>query len=302
MARKDDVCYVIMPFAEPYSATYRDAIRPAVEWAAKTLGKPLRCLRGDEIPGPGSITREIVASIHAARVVIADLSDNNPNVFYELGIAHSVGNKTVMIARDVKNLPFDVHAYRVLHYAPSETGLVKLRDELVRAIISVCEGVQVATNPVHDFAPICHSQLIVSVYEVMDIERSAQAQVWLIVPCNDTDLKFFGDVIRDNLLRGVKYRYILPRNRRAVRGWHRLREFLRLDEKGAAAVEFRFVEEHLVESEVVIYDPYLAYEKTYLMSPIEEAVPFFYRVRGSKAETIKHRFEDLWEKGSVSEE
>jgi hypothetical protein len=296
---RDETCFVIMPFAESYSATYRQAIRPAVEEAAQRLGLPLRCVRGDEAAGPGSITRQIVEGIHAARVVIADLSGDNPNVFYELGIAHSAGNKTVRIARDVQKIPFDVHAYRVIPYAPDEAGLARLRAELVPAIAAACACPTAATNPVYDFAPICHSRLIASVHEVVEIERAVKARVWLIVPNNDTDNRFFGETVKHNLGRCVAYRYLLPRTRRALRGWEMLLEMLALDDRGRACLHMRTVPESMIESEVVVYDAYTPGERVFLMSPLEEAVPYFYHVRGSKADAIKHRLEDLWEMGEA---
>ena len=80
-------CFVLMPFEPKYREVYDEVYKPVCS------ANDLDCWRVDEISRPGSITRDIVEGIIDAEVVIADLTSQNPNVFYELGIAHSVGNK-----------------------------------------------------------------------------------------------------------------------------------------------------------------------------------------------------------------
>ena len=92
---KSRICYVIMPFQERYVLTYKEAIRPAINKVACDRKEEWSCLRSDDIHVPGSITKEIVTSLHTADLVIADLTGYNPNVFYELGVVHSAGRPTI---------------------------------------------------------------------------------------------------------------------------------------------------------------------------------------------------------------
>ncbi len=296
MDQQSSICYVIMPFAAEYLPTFEKVIQPAVVAASSQLPRPLTCIRGDQIPGPGSITREIVGCLYRAQVVVADLTDSNPNVFYELGIAHCLGNKAVMIARDTKAIPFDVAAYRVHLYDLSDGGAARASRELAGAIVQVCKGTELPTNPFQDFAPIRHSELIASWAAVAEIERSVEKEIWLITPTNDADLKIFGPVVRDNLAnRGITYKYILPNTTTAQRGWRRLLDFLALDDDALRRLQVRWVDEHQIESEVVIYDPYCRAEHVMIMSPLEDEVPFHYQLKGTRANRIRQRFEELWD-------
>ncbi len=74
----DEICFVIMPFDSRLDRLYDLAIKPAVK------SENLECIRADKISGAGNILADIVEHIHKAKVVIADLTGNNPNVFYEL--------------------------------------------------------------------------------------------------------------------------------------------------------------------------------------------------------------------------
>jgi len=82
-----------------------------------------------------------------AHVVVADLTSKNPNVFYELGIAHAVGNKTIMTAQSDLDVPFDIASYRVLFYQQTESGLEVLRFSLGSSIREMLEALERASNP-----------------------------------------------------------------------------------------------------------------------------------------------------------
>jgi hypothetical protein len=130
--QKDDgpaagIAYVICPIGPSKSEvrTRADEIMDfIIEPAVRQFD--LRPDRSDKEPSPGSITRQIVKSITEARVVIADLSLRNPNVFYELGVAHSFRRPVVLLIDDAGKLPFDVHHERVIELGSE--GLVSLSD------------------------------------------------------------------------------------------------------------------------------------------------------------------------------
>lgn len=137
-------CFVLMPFTEQLREVYTGVYRPT----CKSLG--IGCWRVDEIHRPGSITRGIVEGILDADIVIADLTTRNANVFYELGIAHSVGNTTIMTAQSIDGVPFDIASYRVIVYEQSISGSSKLKTKLTRAIQELLAALDQTNNPLQE--------------------------------------------------------------------------------------------------------------------------------------------------------
>lgn len=133
-----------MPFAEQYLEVYQEIYKPVCR------KNGLECWRVDEISRPGSITRDIVEGILDADIVIADLTSKNPNVFYELGIAHSIGNKTIMTAQSLQDVPFDVANYRVLVYEQSIKGSKKFAAQLGKAIGELLVALDRTNNPLQE--------------------------------------------------------------------------------------------------------------------------------------------------------
>jgi hypothetical protein len=289
-----------MPFAQQFRETYETAIKPAVSEAGGKFENGITCRRGDEIVGPGSITREIVSSIYTADVVIADLTGNNPNVFYELGIAHCMGNKTVMITQNLVSVPFDVSAYRLIRYDPTPEGLAALRSEIAGAVVEILAGrVRQASNPVEDFVPIRYTNVVIRLEDLVRHECQVAREVWLIEPSIEVDLKLFRQVIKENIeSRSINYRYLVPDTTSVLRNIRRLREVLGVDETAWKRLAVRVVPAKMVESEVVIYDAHTQLEKVFLMSSPEEEHPFWFRVRGSRASALIERYEDLWHDAS----
>ncbi len=103
-------CFVIMPFSPTCQTEYERIIRPAVE----AVG--LAYMRADEIYSRPQITADIWKSLRSARVVIAELTGRNTNVFYEVGLAHALGKPAIIITRNEDDVPFDLKALRYLYY------------------------------------------------------------------------------------------------------------------------------------------------------------------------------------------
>jgi hypothetical protein len=104
----------------------------------------------DEVHRPGSITRDIVEGIVNADIVIADLTNRNANVFYELGIAHAAGNKTIMVAQKMEDVPFDIANYRVILYEQSIKGSGVFKKKLGTAIDELLKALHRTNNPVQE--------------------------------------------------------------------------------------------------------------------------------------------------------
>lgn len=119
-------CFSIMPFNE----SFRDIDR-IIRMSAESSG--FKYVRGDLSKKPGKILSHIIHEIRQASVVVADVTGHNPNVFYELGIAHQLlGDDRVVIIRQkgADRDPFDVHQFRQLRYEHSASGRRRLRQEL----------------------------------------------------------------------------------------------------------------------------------------------------------------------------
>lgn len=137
-------CLVLMPFDAKYLEVYELVYKPVCH------ANEINCYRIDEIAKPGSITRDIVEGIIDADVIIADLTSKNSNVFYELGIAHSTGNKTIMTCQKGESLPFDIANYRVIFYEQSIQGAKELSQILNKSIHELLATLNQTNNPVQD--------------------------------------------------------------------------------------------------------------------------------------------------------
>jgi len=122
--------FVLTPFHPDYEAAYE-----RVAGVCRSIG--LTCLRGDEEHVTGDILSHILRLIVKARLVIANADGRNPNVFYELGIAHALGKPTLIIAASQADLPFDVRSARIIFWREPEELQQRLRDELLKVFVAV---------------------------------------------------------------------------------------------------------------------------------------------------------------------
>jgi hypothetical protein len=133
-----ELCFVLMPFdkqdarRKPFKQIYR-TIRSAVRRAR------LKCKRADEIFGVKPIVQDIWESINRAELVIADLTERNPNVFYEAGLSHALTKKLILITQTMDDVPFDVKPVRTILYQNTGSGRKKLSKDLYSTIRSVLQ-------------------------------------------------------------------------------------------------------------------------------------------------------------------
>lgn len=114
------------------------------------------CLRADDVERSGAITKEIIAHLASADLVVADLTDLNPNVYYELGVRHALRGSGTMLLLDearTKEIPFDLSAYRVIRFEGTVPGIARLEDSLIEAVDQQTEFGPASDNPVHDWLP-----------------------------------------------------------------------------------------------------------------------------------------------------
>jgi hypothetical protein len=137
-------CFVIMPFNQNFTEVFNKVIKPAINEAGYF------CIRSDEDSGSPNITKAIIKHIDNSEAIIADLSEVNSNVFYELGIAHSFGNKTIMITQNISQIPFDIQEYKIIQYNYDFSGGVELRSNLIERLRNIDEWKKNSSNPVID--------------------------------------------------------------------------------------------------------------------------------------------------------
>lgn len=112
-ARFESTCFYITPIGSPESEQRRHSdlfLGSFIEPALQSFG--LTVVRADGIDKPGVITKQIIEYIVRSRLVIADLSFHNPNVFYELAIRHMMRMPIVQLIRKSDSIPFDVNQMR----------------------------------------------------------------------------------------------------------------------------------------------------------------------------------------------
>ena len=136
-----NTCFVVMPFHTLFETEYERVIRPAIEEAG------LECVRGNEIYTQQAIVEDIWRSIRQSRVVVAELSGRNPNVMYEIGLAHAIGKPIVLITRNQDDVPFDLRALRFIYYEPNNPFWGEnLRSELTKIIRKVLDTPSLAAH------------------------------------------------------------------------------------------------------------------------------------------------------------
>jgi len=128
------LCFVLMPFEDKYRPVYDDHVRPTIESAG------LKCQRADDVVGVKNITWDIWERINSARFLVADLTERNANVFYEVGLAHALSKDVILITQSMEFVPFDLRAVRCIEYEYTPRGTrrfeAKLRstiDEVMRS-------------------------------------------------------------------------------------------------------------------------------------------------------------------------
>ncbi len=129
-----DTCFVMMPFIDPIGGYYKSIYESAI---GKAGLKPVRA--DDEIFATGKIIDQVWSGITAAKVLVAELTGRNPNVFYELGLAHALNKPVVLVSSNQGDVPFDLQHIRVIYYDMrdpfwGEKLIAKVSENIVSAL------------------------------------------------------------------------------------------------------------------------------------------------------------------------
>lgn len=113
----------MMPFDAGFNEIYA-----SIQQAAADAG--LRCRRADDIWENAAIIQDVVALIDRSRIVVCDCTGRNPNVFYEAGIAHTLGREVILITQNEQDIPFDLRHLRYIRYLNNAEGRAALATAL----------------------------------------------------------------------------------------------------------------------------------------------------------------------------
>ena len=122
---------VLMPFLPELRPIYEDHIKSV----ASKLG--MTAARADDFFTAGNIIEEVWTAIVTAKVIIADCTGRNPNVFYEIGLAHAVGKPVILITRDQEDVPFDLRQRRYIRYELTPRGMRDFEEVLNKTIMTL---------------------------------------------------------------------------------------------------------------------------------------------------------------------
>lgn len=147
-----------MPIGKQGSGEYdkfKDIYENLIKTTIEGMGLGIKCFRADENDDTGSIVKDILLNLNNAEIVIVDLSGRNANVFYELGVRHTFRKRSILIAQNQDDNPFDTNQYRAKIYKyPLGENNKEFIKSLKKSIEIILENPDHADNPVMDFVPL----------------------------------------------------------------------------------------------------------------------------------------------------
>ena len=123
---------VMMPFQSDMSDVYK-----TIKKASKEAG--FSCKRADDIWKHSTVIQDVFSLIFQSNIVVCDFTGKNPNVFYEAGIAHTLGKFVVPITQSKDDIPFDLKHHRYAMYLNNSEGLLKLKNDLTDRFLTLAD-------------------------------------------------------------------------------------------------------------------------------------------------------------------
>lgn len=142
---KKHIVFVIMPFEENHIALY--------DHLKNHFSDDFEFINGGDLDNQQNILQDIIEGIYKADIIIADLTGLNPNVFYEMGLAHAMNKKVIILTQNIGELPFDIKSYRANEYSMMFNKLPLLEGELKKLLYGALDGSVKYGNPVFDYYP-----------------------------------------------------------------------------------------------------------------------------------------------------
>ena len=138
--------FVLMSFDEYSTALYTDFIRPELE------SQGFEVARADDIGDENNrnILRDVIDGIAKCDLVIAELTGNNPNVLYELGLAHALRKPVLHLTQNLDEVPFDLRSYRMIEYSRDFSKIGEAKEKLISNAKAFSDGRSLFGNPITD--------------------------------------------------------------------------------------------------------------------------------------------------------
>jgi hypothetical protein len=157
---RKDLWFVMMPFGENFDEYFKEIYYPAI------TESNLSPRRADSIYRPSPILHDIWTFINDSNLIIADITGRNPNVMYELGLAHAVAKPVIIVSNNIEDVPFDLRAVRILIYnINSPKWANDLKDSIKSSIIEILE------SPIEAVLPTFLNVTLSKIEEVSEIKK-----------------------------------------------------------------------------------------------------------------------------------
>lgn len=127
VSEMNDYCFVIQPFDYKYNKRYEDVFKPAI------IAMRIKPYRVDEDPSVIIPIDSIEEKIKNSKFCLADISMNNPNVWYEVGFAYALGKDVILVSEKQTQYPFDIRHRNVIAYdTDSAQDFTILKESIIR--------------------------------------------------------------------------------------------------------------------------------------------------------------------------
>ena len=173
---KKKLCFVIMPFSatkrcttEVWTEIFENIHKPAIN--GSRLG--YKCERSKI--RTGAFIKDILMQLNQADVVLADLTDMNPNVFYELGVRHTLRNRTILVSQTMDDVPSDLKQYGVITYNTTPNGVTEYKKKISKILKDIRNNPDRPDNPVSDYLNL--KTIVTDLSEAKTIEKKLIALV-----------------------------------------------------------------------------------------------------------------------------
>lgn len=132
MKKKHNLCFVMMPFNDKYNELYENYLKRLIEHQLKSV----KCFRVDEFHTAKKKKTEVIEEkIRDCAFAIADITEKNPNVFYEIGFARALGKTVILIKnKHIGKLPFDIRELEVLIYDRDKIGYNDINKQILASL------------------------------------------------------------------------------------------------------------------------------------------------------------------------
>ena len=130
----EELCFVLMPFNPRFDDIYEKYIKPTLQ---KNFNK---VKRADDIFTSTSIVDDIWKHINKAKLIVADVTGKNPNVFYELGLTHSLSKDFIILTQSENDIPFDIKHIRHVRYSDKEGEWERFQERLQNFVNTILDS------------------------------------------------------------------------------------------------------------------------------------------------------------------